>query len=93
MRVGGTTFSQETTYFSQLAALLGNLEVVLEDQGLSTEIIRLPYTGKGQSKGTAESGDRPDGKRHLSDNGRTPKRDSGSGTADQFPDEGAAAQL
>jgi hypothetical protein len=44
VRVGGTTFSQETTYFSQLAALLGDLETVLRDQGLSTEIIRLPYT-------------------------------------------------
>ncbi len=43
VRVGGTTFSQESAHFGQLSTLLGDLETVLRDQGLSVEMIRQPY--------------------------------------------------
>jgi hypothetical protein len=43
VRVGGTTFSRESAHYVQLSELLGDLETVLRDQGLSAEIIRQPY--------------------------------------------------
>ena len=43
VRVGGTTFSRGSAHFDQLATLLGYLETVLRDQGLSIEILRQPY--------------------------------------------------
>lgn len=43
VRVGGTTFSRETTHFGQLSTLLSDLEIVLTDQGLSVDVIRRPY--------------------------------------------------
>lgn len=43
VRVGGTTFSRESAHFNQLSTLLGDLETVLRDQGLSIEVIRQPY--------------------------------------------------
>jgi hypothetical protein len=43
VRVGGTTFSPESAHFVQLSELLGDLETVLRDQGLSIEMVRQPY--------------------------------------------------
>jgi len=43
VRVGGTTFSPESARFRQLGTLLGDLEAVLNNQGLSVEILRQPY--------------------------------------------------
>lgn len=43
VRVGGTTFSRESPHFGQLATLLGDLETVLSNQGLSIELVRQPY--------------------------------------------------
>ena len=43
VRVGGTTFSRESAQFNHLSTLLGDLETVLRDQGLSIEMIRQPY--------------------------------------------------
>ena len=43
VRVGNTTFSRESAHFVQISKLLGDLETVLRDQGLSIEIIRQPY--------------------------------------------------
>lgn|SRR5579875_495558 len=43
VHIGGTTFSRESAHFRQLAILLGDLETLLNDQGLSIEIVRQPY--------------------------------------------------
>ena len=43
VRVGGTTFSRESVHFGLLSTLLGDLEIVLRDQGLSIDMIRQPY--------------------------------------------------
>jgi len=43
VRVGNTTFSPGNADFDQLSRLLGDLEIVLRDQGLTVEMIRQPY--------------------------------------------------